>query len=1164
MTTIKDFLPNSYKRPDLPNMAGILAAIRTGDEHVINLLTSARRQLFLTNAESGYLTNLANQFGFAIPPNSGLDQTGFRALAIPAIWSPKQSIPTINRITELFYSSAVLHPVLTATVLDKYVLTNNDTLLFETEDGIIPILFEAIKFADITNVSASEVSSTINSQANGQIVSDIVLDRTSQRYFVRVIGKNFGSAAKIRCIGGSAQNVIKFQDIVATTIAPNTTWNVTKFASAVYSNIVRFTWDGIGTNPGLYALNFNDNVSIRGLVDGAFQLSLLNGSFRLLNVGADYFEVENLYFPHSGISFVQVLQNQIVFTSQEYRTLFDNEEYAIVSETSPGVLDVSIPAVPPIVRRPIRGATRLRGGVADIETFEQSKVLIPSPNLFPESGTFVLDSLRYNEGMNDRYFKYTSKGIPAGGFQSLNVDPAGPTQVPFVSAAEAAIALSVIQDLNPIFGDVDKSDIIIDTQGVEHRFENAQEIEISGATISIQTVKHKTVPGIFCPIGQDSTYFENDMDSDRLYIQFYVEDTKELMHLVYEPDLADPTNRTRFYYLPELEGRFVKAVIINMSNGIFPNDVTATIGPAPLNAGGGTTTFTHNFGTPFSTFMPVSTIDGHNITGQREVVNNNDVQFTYSEPSGAPNIKVYALDYQNVFPSLVRAVATNFFLPASPASVTSRTLVHNLFSSSVIVEIRVTNPGTTQFPDNNFVFFPKVVIIDDTKFEIQYDGTIDDLYVDVFIIASFFNPLESVHGGILESELNDEHIVRRRYDQFRYSVEILGTGPSPYGAGTITSSGKNVTGIGTSFLTEVSPGDFIYIPNGQKRPVQNVISNTSILLKAGFNPSVGAPVIYKIVSPEANDTPFGVPVSYYGAIIFGFNVIYLPDANRGTDIRFEFPDRVSRGTAGFVNGTSVKLIEGFGFDIQPAVAAFLRSIPLTVHSQEGQYVYFKANIGASAGNIIVNAKARRSGFFGASAFTHHLPVPLSQWNEDNWFKERRVILLDSDLPPNDQYVGSYVYDTIGDVAPYTIGSASSTLLTPVTAFSAPGILDVSTLNDFPASGYIFLDFGNSAFEGPIRYSLTIPGSPAQIRIDPAYIFKQSHEDNAIVRLAASIFKPVIKTDGSQFPVYVTGSVEARRTLEQILRELVSVGVKLNVNVRIPELRYFEPSIQPFL
>lgn len=1163
MTSIKDFLPDSYFKEDAPVLKGLLAAIQSGDDFVLELLTNARKQLFLTTAESSYLTNLANFYGFAVPPNSGLDETGFRALSIPAIWSPKQSIPTINKITELFYSTSVLHPLVSATILDPYPLQDGDDLLFETEDGIISILFQEDKFANISALSASEVASTINFQASGKLFADVLLDRFTGQYRVRVIGRNFGSASKIRCRGGSAQNIIKFEDVVPASGVAGTVWNITKAGSAVYSNVVRFTWNGSGTNPSTYSLNIGDFVSIRNFVDGSEDFSRLNGSYEIVDAGSDYFEIKNIDFQATGVSYTQTDASQIVFTSQAFKTLFDNTEYAVVSETSPGVLDVSVPAVPPIVRRPLKGATRLRGAVEAISDFQQKKVVIPYPNMFPDSGTFTIDTDRFLEGYNHRFFTYSSKNPPIGLTQALNIDPESENQLPFLSASEAGTALSVIPDLNPIIGNVDQSDIIVQTPGIGHYFENAQEIKIEDASISITNVKHKTVPAIYCPIGQDNHYFENDMDSDRLYIQFYTEDTKELTHIIYKPDPIDPVNRTRFYYLPELEGRFIKAVICEISNGISPMDVTATIGPVATVPAGTTETFTHNFGTSFVTFQPVDSDDFHNITGLREVVNPNDVQFTYSASSGVSNLKVMALDYQNVYPTLVRAVASNFYLPASPSSTTTRTLVHNLFSSSLIVELRVVNPGTTSFPDNNFLFFPKIVIIDDTKFDIVYNGLPDDINVDVFILASYFNPLESVDGGLLRAELNDTHIVRKRYDKYSYAFEVLGTGPAPYGSGTIVSSGKNVTGTGTQFLTEVSPGDFIFTPNGQKREVDFIISNTALKLKKGFNPSIGISTIYKICSLENNDTTYGDPVKYYGAVLFGFNVIYFPDTVRGTDIRFEFPDRVSRASAGFIDGTAVKLIEGFGFDIQESVAKYLRGITLTVHSQDAQYVFFKANIGATVGNIIQGAKCRRSGYFGGDDFKHYLPMPLSTWNQENWFKDKKVILVDTDLPPNDEYAGSYLYDTSGTFSPFTIGSVATTLIDSVVAFSAPGVLNVASVAGFPSSGYIFMDFGNSKFEGPIRYSLTIAGAPSQIRIDPAYIFKQSHADNSVVRLAASIFKPDIKNDASQFPVYLTGSVEARKTLEAILKSLVSVGVKLNLVIQIPELRFYEPTIQPF-
>lgn len=1164
MTSIFNFLPESYKnKENSPNLYGLLQAIKAGDDHVIELLSNARDQLFLTTASGSYLVNLANSFGFAIPPNSGLDESGFRALSIPAIWSPKQSIPTINKIVEIFYSSAVLHPFVLSTELDKYSLQDGDSLVFETEDGLINVLFDEDKFANIASVSASEVASTINAQSNGKLFAEAVLDRVTSRYKVRVVAKNFGSAAKIRISGGSAQNVIKFERLVDSGGLAGTEWNITKFANATYSGVVRFTWSGVGADPQTFNLNYGDLVTIRNLVDGTAEFSKLNGSYRVVDAGADYFEIASLSFQETGVSYTQVSDNEIIFSSKEYKTLFDNSEYAIVSETAVGVIDISIPAVPPIVRRQLQGAARLRGSTEIVLDILPGQFVVPYPNLLPESGTFIYDSDRFSLGLDNRFYKYSSKNAPIGDTQVLNLDPAG-HQLPFLSAAEANAGLGVIQSRNPIFAEVDSPEIIVDTQQVKHWFEHAQEITIEGATTNISIADQKTVTSIFLPADQDSTYFEHDMDSDALYVQFWAEDTNELAHLDYRPDSIDPLNRIQIDYLPEMGGRTVKAVLVKIVLGAISGQVTAELGPEAANPLGGTNVYPHLFNTPLTTFMAIDSDVRNKVIGLREVITANDVQFTYAEQTDVNNFSVFAIDHQNIFPELTRVVATNITLPASPMSENAVTVVHNLFSGNLIVEVKVKDPGTTSLPDESFIEFLKIVTIDDTKFEIRYNGLTDDISVDVFILASFFNPVESVSGSLLLSQINAEHVVKRRISDSKYAFEILGTGVAPYGSGTITSMGKIVTGTGTAFLIEASPGDLIILPDGQEREVASVIDNDTLELEFAFSPSIGSPTIYKIASPEANDTPEGEPVTYNGAIIFGFNVTYNPDPDRGTDIRFVFPDRVSREAAGFVDGTRVRLIPSEGIDFQTAPAAFLKGSFLTVNSQEGSDVFLYAGIGATPGVIISGAKARRSGYFGGSSFVHYIKKPLSDFNQNTWFKNKKIYLIDTNERPNPLYLGSYVYDTIGTESPFVLGATSTTIQSPVVAFSAPGVLSVDSVSGFPSTGYIFLDFGNDRFEGPIKYSLIIPGTPASIRIDPAYVFKQSHSTNAVVRLASSISKVELKTDASQYPVYITGATEARRTLELILKSLVSAGVKLQVNLQLPELRFYEKSLQPFL
>lgn len=1144
-------------------LKGLLSAIQTGDQSVLNMLSSAREQLFLNTATGLYLTSLANQYGFAVPPNSGLDGNGFRAVAIPAIWAPKQSISTINILAELFYSASVLHPSIQSTMLDPYPLVDGDTLIFDTEVDSFSVVFNASRFSDLNNISAAEVAATISAQSNGRVTTNIEVDRITGRYYVKVISKSFGSNARIRCRGGSAQNVIRFQTFYDNVVSSPVEWTITKFANASYSNTVRFTWSGVGVDPQLYSLDRGDFVTLRGLQDGSSPFSILNGTYELSDVGSDYFEFFNLAYSDTNVVFTQTDIYQIGFTKKDFRTLFQNSEYAIVSETSPGVIDVNIPTVPPIIRRPLIGALRLRGGVVNVIDYNVNQITVNYPNSLPDSGTLVYDSVRFSLGFDRRFYKYTSKNLPIGDTQVLNIDQNSDYGLPFFNPTQAATALSVIPGLNPIFVTVGESDIEVHTPPVKHNFEHAQEIVIQDVTIENNLFKHKTIPSILLPANSDTTVFEHNMDSNRLYIQFTDENTGEIFVLTYKPDSVDPINRTRIFYTPVNYNRFMRAVICEISPAPALNDVTATVGPIALSPSDEFANFAHNFGTQVATVIGVDPSTLQNYQGVRQTINGNTSR-VYVIPDSLPNISSFNINHQDFFPNLVRVVAFNINLPASPSSFNTVTVVHNLFSAALIVELKVKNAGNTGLLEDSFLFQPKIITTTDTEFDIIYNGLQDDIIVDVYILASYLNPIESVNGGLLASQINNSHIVKQRINQHKYSFNIPGTGEAPLGLGTITTAGKVVTGVGTLFTQEVQLGNAIKIPNGQMRQVVEITNDTILKLSSGFSPSIGDPTIYKIVSEENNDISKGKLLTYEGTVIFGFNVDYFEDNVRGTNIRFVFPDRVSRQSAGFIDGTAVKILPEFGTDLDEAGAAILRKVTLTVNSQEGRYVYFQVPVFSPTPAVYIQgAKAARSGYFGGANFKHFIDLPLSNWNEEVWYKEPKLFLLDSDLAPNDFYAGSYIYDNIGNISPFIVGQESATLTRPISGFSAPGILEVSDVSKFPPSGNIFLDFGNDRFEGPIRYFVVIPGTPSILRIDPAYVFKNFHPSGSIVRLAASTSKVDLKTNGSQLPVYLTGSTEARKTLEFILRDLVSVGVKLNIIVDLPALKYYEESIPPF-
>jgi hypothetical protein len=63
-------------------------------------------------------------------------------------------------------------------------------------------------------------------------------------------------------------------------------------------------------------------------------------------------------------------------------------------------------------------------------------------------------------------------------------------------------------------------------------------------------------------------------------------------------------------------------------------------------------------------------------------------------------------------------------------------------------------------------------------------------------------------------------------------------------AGTVSSSGTAVTGIGTSFLSRVTPGTILRdVASGQERKVVSVVSDTSLTVEKAFQPPLGTSTV---------------------------------------------------------------------------------------------------------------------------------------------------------------------------------------------------------------------------------------------------------------------------------------------------------------------------------
>jgi hypothetical protein len=146
------------------------------------------------------------------------------------------------------------------------------------------------------------------------------------------------------------------------------------------------------------------------------------------------------------------------------------------------------------------------------------------------------------------------------------------------------------------------------------------------------------------------------------------------------------------------------------------------------------------------------------------------------------------------------------------------------------------------------------------------------------------------------------------------------------------------------------------------------------------------------------------------------------------------------------------------------------------------------------------------------------------------------------------YLGAYIYNTKTGFP----ASKTGTFLTE--SINLGEIKTVGFGQDtslFPDSeGFLVFDWGSDNQEGPVRY-LGRPSS-GSLLLDPAYKFQQSHSIGADVRLLSSRKPYIPKVDGSDYPTYVTGTIQGRIEAEKLLIKLKAAGIFMTVIVVYPE------------
>lgn len=149
------------------------------------------------------------------------------------------------------------------------------------------------------------------------------------------------------------------------------------------------------------------------------------------------------------------------------------------------------------------------------------------------------------------------------------------------------------------------------------------------------------------------------------------------------------------------------------------------------------------------------------------------------------------------------------------------------------------------------------------------------------------------------------------------------------------------------------------------------------------------------------------------------------------------------------------------------------------------------------------------------------------------------------------YPSSYLFDPTGQL--FTVTGVNTEVASTVSTGSVSTTLSVSNAASFPNKpGKILLNFGRAEQEGPILYNSRPNNST--LLIDASHVFQNEHVVGRKVNLISD--SPTIpRLTGTDYPVFVVGTEEARAAAQRLIRQLLAAGVVVRFIVEFPEVLF---------
>jgi len=148
-------------------------------------------------------------------------------------------------------------------------------------------------------------------------------------------------------------------------------------------------------------------------------------------------------------------------------------------------------------------------------------------------------------------------------------------------------------------------------------------------------------------------------------------------------------------------------------------------------------------------------------------------------------------------------------------------------------------------------------------------------------------------------------------------------------------------------------------------------------------------------------------------------------------------------------------------------------------------------------------------------------------------------------------IGAFIFDPNGQL--YTVTQKRSTISATIPSGVISPSIAITDASDFPNEpGQFILNFGRANQEGPIDYN-SRPNN-ASLLIDASYTFEKEHLSGSTINFVVD--KPTIpRVTGIDFPVFITGTEQARIAAQELIRRLLAAGVVVRFVINFPEFLF---------